>query len=219
MAQLAAVRCKRTNQTARCAPHAPEDDTCQTATAGRGGGISGRVWRSFETPPPRGTWRGARGADLNEHVVLHVGRQQRLVPAVGLLLQQVGRGVLRGERQRCQGVHDEVDPQQLQHREGRAAPGDGCDKGHGERHQVDGQLELQELADVAEDAAPPLHRLDNRAEVVVEDDDVGGLLGDVGAANALTWPSPAQHCGQLTNTSATQHVNARRSGTIMRMPK
>ena len=38
-----------------------------------------------------------------------------------------------------------------------------------------------ELADVVVDVSAPLHGGDDGAEVVVENDDVGGLLGDVGA--------------------------------------
>ena len=81
----------------------------------------------------------------------------------------------------AKGIHDEVDPEQLQHIEGRLARGDGCDEGHDQRHKVDGQLELQELADVAEDRAAPQHRLDNGGEVVIQDDNVCGLLSHLSA--------------------------------------
>ena len=39
---------------------------------------------------------------------------------------------------------------------------------------------LQELADIVEHRSAPEHRLDDGGEVVVEDDDVGGLLGHLG---------------------------------------
>ena len=45
-----------------------------------------------------------------------------------------------------QGVHDEVDPQQLQHVEGGLPGGHRRHKGHHQRHQVDRQLELQSNA-------------------------------------------------------------------------
>ncbi len=81
----------------------------------------------------------------------------------------------------AKGIHDEVDPEELQHIEGRLARGDGRDEGHHQRHKVDGQLELQELSDVAKDRAAPQHRLDDGGEVVIQDDNVRGLLGHLSA--------------------------------------
>ena len=54
----------------------------------------------------------------------------------------------------------------------RVALHDGGNEGQGQGHHVDGQLELQELADVLVHAAPPQDGLDNGVKVVVQDDDV-----------------------------------------------
>jgi len=40
-----------------------------------------------------------------------------------------------------QRVHDEVDPQQLQHVQRRLAGADGGDESHHQRHEVDGELQ------------------------------------------------------------------------------
>lgn len=56
-----------------------------------------------------------------------------------------------------------------------AGPGEGHDDGH----YVDRELELQELGDAIVDVSPPHHRLDDAAEVVIGQDDVGRLFGHV----------------------------------------
>jgi len=64
-----------------------------------------------------------------------------------------------------------------------------CDAGAGERHDhghhVDGQLELQELGDAVVDVPAPHDGLHDAVEVVVGQDDVGRLLGHVGAGDSL----------------------------------
>ena len=62
-----------------------------------------------------------------------------------------------------------------------AGPGEGHDHGH----HVDRQLELEELGDAVVDVPPPHHRLHDAAEVVVGEDDIGGLLGHVSAGDTL----------------------------------
>ena len=47
-------------------------------------------------------------------------------------------------------------------------------------------LELQELADVVEDGAPPQHCFDNRGEVIIQDDDIRGLFGNFSACKHVT---------------------------------
>ena len=64
----------------------------------------------------------------------------------------------------------------IQGRLGRALQ--GCAKRGGKRDDVNRELELQELADVVEHGAAPHNRLDDGRKVVVQNDDVGRLLGD-----------------------------------------
>lgn len=61
----------------------------------------------------------------------------------------------------------------------------GARESHDDGHDVDGQLELQELGDAVVDVAAPHHRLDDAGEVVVRQDDVRSLLRHVGACDAL----------------------------------
>ena len=55
---------------------------------------------------------------------------------------------------------------------------------HEESDKVDGELELDELADGVVDVSAPLAGGDDGVEVVVEQDDSRGLLGDFRAADA-----------------------------------
>jgi hypothetical protein len=63
---------------------------------------------------------------------------------VRLLQEELGGGVLGRECERGEGVHDEVDPEELHDVERRLAAGDGGDEGDDERDEVDGELELGE---------------------------------------------------------------------------
>lgn len=62
-----------------------------------------------------------------------------------------------------------------------AGPGEG----HDDSHYVDRELELQELGDAIVNISSPHHRLDDAAEVVISQDDVGRLFGHVCPCNTL----------------------------------
>mmetsp|Transcript_30056 Transcript_30056/g.70192 ORF Transcript_30056/g.70192 Transcript_30056/m.70192 type:complete len:475 (+) Transcript_30056:222-1646(+) len=113
---------------------------------------------------------------LEEDVAPHVPVDKRLVAPVGLAVQEVGGGGLGGEGEGAQGVHDEVDPQKLHRLEGCPEAQDGAKGADGEGDDVDGELELEELADVVVDGPAPHDRLDDRAKVVVQDHHVTRLL-------------------------------------------
>ena len=66
-------------------------------------------------------------------------------------------------------------------------------EGHDDGHDVDGELELQELGDAVVDVPPPHHRLHDAGEVVVCQDDVGRLLGHVGTGDALSTTQQDGH--------------------------
>ena len=55
-------------------------------------------------------------------------------------------------------VHNDVDPQQLQHIERFMPTNDGSHKGCHQGDEVHRQLELEELADIVEDRAAPQYR-------------------------------------------------------------
>lgn len=121
---------------------------------------------------------------MTEDVLHHGPRDEWFGAAIGLSKEQVRRGELGGEGERRERVHDEVDPKHLHGFERRVLDGAGADERDDDRDDVDSELELQELGDAVVDVAAPHHRLDDGREVVVREDDVGGLLGDVGSRNA-----------------------------------
>lgn len=61
----------------------------------------------------------------------------------------------------------------------------GAGESHDDCHDVDGELELQELGDAIVDVTAPHHSLYDAGEVVVCQDDIRGFLGHVGSSNTL----------------------------------
>mmetsp|Transcript_16662 Transcript_16662/g.65070 ORF Transcript_16662/g.65070 Transcript_16662/m.65070 type:complete len:651 (-) Transcript_16662:567-2519(-) len=98
-------------------------------------------------------------------------------------LQQLLRRRLSGERQCAHAVHDQVHPEQLDRLQRRSNAQHRSKECNCKCSDVDGELELEELPDVVKDAAAPHDRLDDGVEVVVCDDDVRRLLGNVRACN------------------------------------
>jgi hypothetical protein len=58
-------------------------------------------------------------------------------------------------------------------------------KGHNNCHYVDSELKLKELSYAVIDIASPHHCLHYAAEVVICEDDVGCLFGDICSGNTL----------------------------------
>lgn len=78
----------------------------------------------------------------------------------------------------------------------------GAREGHDHGHHVDSQLELQEFGYAVVDITAPHHCLDDAAEVVVCQDDVGGLLGHICASDAL-WrqrQEPGRAAGEVSGS-------------------
>mmetsp|Transcript_13482 Transcript_13482/g.38861 ORF Transcript_13482/g.38861 Transcript_13482/m.38861 type:complete len:210 (+) Transcript_13482:484-1113(+) len=98
------------------------------------------------------------------------------------LQQLIGRRLGRqGDRRRR--IHDQIQPQEVQHRQGGLFVGHGADDVDGEDRTIHGELELQEFLNAVEDVPPPLRRHNDTGEVVVEQDDVRGVLGDLRACD------------------------------------
>jgi len=91
---------------------------------------------------------------------------------------------LSGEGKSGESVHDQVDPEHLCGGErGFVEDASTCeDDEHGD--DVNGQLELKELADVVIDVTAVPDSGQDRAEVVIKERDVTSALGDIGAGNA-----------------------------------
>mmetsp|Transcript_11062 Transcript_11062/g.26853 ORF Transcript_11062/g.26853 Transcript_11062/m.26853 type:complete len:414 (-) Transcript_11062:540-1781(-) len=121
---------------------------------------------------------------VQNHVLDHGLGEDAAVARVWLPEEQRARRILGRESERGEGVHDEVNPQHLDGGERRL--GEDCRPHtcHHDRRDVHRELELEELADVVVHAAPPLHRLYDGREVVVEDDNVRRVLGHLRAGLA-----------------------------------
>ena len=94
---------------------------------------------------------------------------------------QVGRGRILRERERRRTVGDEVDEQHLDHRERGSHSRDDRDREHEHLAEVGGEEEGDELPDVVANQPPLVDRGDDRGEVVVREDDRGGLARGLGA--------------------------------------
>mmetsp|Transcript_11063 Transcript_11063/g.26857 ORF Transcript_11063/g.26857 Transcript_11063/m.26857 type:complete len:727 (-) Transcript_11063:1527-3707(-) len=118
---------------------------------------------------------------VQNHVLDHGLGEDAAVARVWLPEEQRARRILGRESERGEGVHDEVNPQHLDGGERRL--GEDCRPHtcHHDRRDVHRELELEEAADVVVHAAPPHDCLDDRDEVVVHDDNVGGVLRHVRA--------------------------------------
>lgn len=90
-----------------------------------------------------------------------------------------------GEGKGGQGVHDEVNPEELS--SGEDGPGfrigKGGDEGEDNGADVDSELELKELSDTIIDLTTPSTGSDDGGEVIVHEDDVSGLLSHLGPGN------------------------------------
>mmetsp|Transcript_49772 Transcript_49772/g.133239 ORF Transcript_49772/g.133239 Transcript_49772/m.133239 type:complete len:238 (-) Transcript_49772:1652-2365(-) len=91
---------------------------------------------------------------------------------------------LRGEGQGCQRVHDQVEPQHLQNRQGRLQLRERNNEVDAQDCDVHRQLELEELLDGVEDVSAPVRCSDDAGKVVVQQDDVGGVFRNLCAGDA-----------------------------------
>ena len=118
-----------------------------------------------------------RDDDLDQHRLRHDGG----VPGDGLFLHVFLQRRLGAEGDGGQGVHGQVDQQQLDHGEDLVLAEERGQEAGQHRGHVDGQLEDQELADALEHRAAVEYGLVDGGEVVVQYRDVAGLLGHLGA--------------------------------------
>ena len=115
-------------------------------------------------------------------MVEHIAVQNRLVASLGWLLHIFGQSRLACKGKTAKGVHNHIDPQHLHNRHGRLVPKERADHRHPNGAEIHRQLKRDELADVLKDAASVKHRAYDGGKVVVEDDDVAGILCHLRAA-------------------------------------
>lgn len=120
---------------------------------------------------------------LADDVSEHESGDQGLVLSVGDSVEELLGGELGGEGEGGEGIHDEVDPEELDGGERGLTEDAGGGEGDDEGDDVDGELELEELTDGVVDVSAPHDGLDDGGEVIIHQDDIGGVLGDGGTGD------------------------------------
>ena len=122
---------------------------------------------------------------VTDDVLHHVSRDQRSCSPVRFTREQFFCGHFRGQCQRGQRVHDEIDPEHLHGTQRRLLDDARADERAEHGDDVDRQLKLKELRDRIVDVSAPHHCLDDGVEVVVDENDVRCFLGHVRTLDAL----------------------------------
>jgi len=121
---------------------------------------------------------------MSENVAPHDGVDDLLVACVGLAFQKFFIRRLGCQGEGSKSVHDQVDPEHLDGRQSFVSEEQSTDKHDEHGSAVHCQLELKELSDIVIDVASVFDGDDDRAEVVVGEDDGGSVSADVSAGNA-----------------------------------
>ena len=111
----------------------------------------------------------------------HGARDDEVRALAGLFLHHVLAGRDGSQGQGGEGVHDEVHPQHLRHRQGQVGADERAQQHDEQGHEVDGQLEDDEALDVLVERASPHDGRGDAVERVVQQGDVAGFLGHGGA--------------------------------------
>jgi predicted regulator of amino acid metabolism with ACT domain len=67
----------------------------------------------------------------------------------------------------------------LDNAEGRVSKGGTSQENHKDTYDVDTELELKEFANVIEDVSSPEGSVENRVEVIVQEDDLRGFFSNI----------------------------------------
>jgi len=79
----------------------------------------------------------------------------------------------------CKGVHDHVDPEHLDGSKNGLLSLESRDEHDNDSDHIDRELELEELSNGIVDVSAPHHSGDNGGEVIIQEDDIGSLSGDL----------------------------------------
>lgn len=99
-------------------------------------------------------------------------------PSLGRGLSRITSGLGGSEAMahRREGVHDDVHPENLHHRERHVGSEQRADEADGDGREVDRQLEQHETLDIAVERTSPHDGRGDRGERIVEQRDVRGVL-------------------------------------------
>ena len=110
---------------------------------------------------------------------------------------------LSGESEGCEGIHDQVDPEELDGVQRGLAEDDDAHEHDEDGAEVDGDLELQEAGHVVEDVSAPHDGSQRSLEVVVRQDDVSSLLGGRAAGAHSESNVSASECLNIVDAIAS----------------
>ena len=82
---------------------------------------------------------------MSEDVAPHFIRDEGFLASIWFAFEEFGSWTLSGQGEGGEGVHDQVDPEQLEGLHRTLADGDGGDEGEQDSNHVDRELELEEL--------------------------------------------------------------------------
>lgn len=89
---------------------------------------------------------------------------------------------LSSERDGTKDIHDQVAPEHLDDVKGWVSHGGATQDCDEAEDHIDGELELDEFSNIVIESSSPLDSPVDRAEIVIHDDEVRAVLGDVAAA-------------------------------------
>ena len=127
--------------------------------------------------------------DLEDGLTNDVSPHNGVDNGVGLLSRHTLHdffyvGWLSSESKGSEGVHDQVDPEHLSRSERGLAENASTSEHNEHSDDVYCQLELEELSHIVVDVASIFNSSQDRLEVVIEELDVTGVLGNIGASDA-----------------------------------
>lgn len=111
-----------------------------------------------------------------DDVLGHLAGDDEVILVLRIAQQQGVTGLLSGEGQRGERVHDHVDPEELNSLQRGLLEQDSTDDGEDQGVHIDGQLELEETLDVIIDISTPRASFDDRSETIINNDNVSSLL-------------------------------------------
>lgn len=76
-------------------------------------------------------------------------------------------------------VHDQIGPEHLDYIQRSETEGHTSQNGDEAEYDIDSQLELDELAHIFKDCSSPFDRLVDGNKIVVKNDEVGVVLGNI----------------------------------------
>lgn len=126
--------------------------------------------------------------DLEECVCQNWSPHERsndvLLSGIWHSFKELIAGRLCCEGKGCEGVHDEVDPEELNCSQRRLLQDNGANESHEKGNHVDSKLENQELSNTVKDVTTVLHSSNNGTEVVVKQDYARSLFSDLMSSNS-----------------------------------